>query len=144
MTSTLRYLTRAFVHHLCPRRARPAVLPAAMRPVPLHAPAAPAARSADHHPVHAAMHALQRVALDGRSAGLDDDYVAGWLAGCCRFAHSSQAIVMLMLGVPPELIERTPMPFAVPTVVRSSRPGFAIQVKVARWLRANSSRKSAS
>ena len=130
------------INELLVGTAFPAVRPAAGHGHTLHAEAAPHAGAGTHDEVTAAVTALQRIVLHHRPIPHDLDIAVGMDGGVRHY--SSQASVQLMFGVPPEEIERTPMPFAAATVVRNSRPGLAIQVNVARWLSAISSRKSAS
>lgn len=91
------------------------------------------ARSGAHDAVLLAMHALLGIELNGRAFRIiDPDVPAVAFPLRINEHYSSQPRVALELGVPPDVIERSPIPFAVPTTVRNSRPGFAIHVNVAR------------
>lgn len=118
------------------RPARPTPRLSAMGRLAPHAVPAATARAGAHDPMAAAVAALERVGFLDRAVTYDGD------APVCP--HSSHDKVQLVSGVPPEAIERTPTPFAVPTTVLISRPGFAIHVNVARWFSGISSKKSAS
>ncbi len=72
-------------------------------------------------PMETAMHASERIHLDDPQVGIVD-------AGVASRLHSSQAIVQVMFGVAPDEMLRSPSPFAVPTAVLISLPGFAFQV----------------
>ena len=129
-------LSRFFgLDHFHERDAVPACLVPAVGTAAPGAPPAVGARPWVYNPVAHAMHALGGVPLYSWTLRLNG-YLVTTRPRPAAHGHSSQATVALMLGVPPEAMDLRPTPFAVPTAVLISRPGLAIQVKVARWFSA--------
>lgn len=110
-----------FIDELLVGAAFPALRAAAMGTVAAHTIAPRAARPWHNVPMASTVDALKSVHLDNPAVGIV-------YSGVAVRSHSSQAMVALMFGVAPDEMLRSPSPFAVPTALLISRPGFAFQV----------------